>query len=117
MATPLGRLPVWMRQSTLVPAVFRMLSLPVAGSRLARNTWFPPRLTIRNVSPARLASMATMVVAKRPVEAGGRRGGLHVDLLVEILGLHLYQGTRVDSVDESLHVRSFINSLRRRCST
>ena len=38
MATPLGRLPVWRRQSTLSPAVFRMLSWPVAGStRWARN--------------------------------------------------------------------------------
>src|SRR4029434_39229 len=72
MATPLGRLPVWMRQSTLSPAAFRMLSAPVAGSALvARTTWLPPRLTIRNVSPAKLASMATTSLRKVLSRLGG----------------------------------------------
>src|SRR5262245_46865791 len=72
MATPLGRLPVWRRQSTRSAAAFRMSSWPVAGSAsLARNTWLPPRLTIRNVSPARLASMATMSFANVLSRLGG----------------------------------------------
>ena len=115
MATPLGRLPVWMRQSTLVPAAFRMLSLPVAGSAsLARNTWLPPRLTIRNVSPVEVGIDGHDVVAERPVETGGRRGGLHGDLQFRLTFSPTATSARavgVHGVDERLHVH--VEYLRR----
>src|SRR4029450_8179784 len=112
MATPLGRLPVWRRQSTLSPAAFRMLSWPVAGSAsLARITWLPPRLTIRNVSPAALASMCTMSLPNVLLRLGGGGGGgglladLNVQVPVRKSGPHFQQGRSVHDVDESLHVR------------
>ena len=61
-----------MRQST--PVSGRIQDIELAGSRItsvARNTWLPPRLTIRNLSPARLASMATMSLAKVRSRLGG----------------------------------------------
>ena len=41
------------------------------GFELARNTWLPPRLTITNLSPARLASMCTMSLPNVLSRLGG----------------------------------------------
>ena len=73
-----------MRQSTAVFGRVQDVEFVRVVSSLARNTWLPPRLTIRNVSPAALPSMATMSLRERPVETGRRRGGLHRDLLVQV---------------------------------
>ena len=95
MATPLGRLPVWTRQSTLFPAAFRMLSSPDDGSRVARNTWLPPRLTITNLLPARLASMATMSLPNVLSRLGGGAAVSTSICLFRFWASHLKQGTGV----------------------
>ena len=53
------------------------------------------------------------VVAERPVETGGRRGGLHGDLpvQVDVFLRHLSQRIGIHRVDESLYVR--VEYLRR----
>ena len=113
MATPLGRLPVWMRQSTLVSG--RVQDIELAGRRIefgAEHLVAAPADDQERVAGG-VAIDGHDVVAERPVETGGRRGGLHGDLLVQVdvFGRHLRQGIGVHSVDESLYVH--VEYLRR----
>ena len=109
-----------MRQSTLVPAAFRMLSLP-SGSSVGAEHLVAAPADDQELVAGEIGIDGHDVVAERPVEAGGRRGGLHVDLLVQVDGLvhDLGQRTGVHGVDESLHVHvepSPVARAGRRCS-
>ena len=73
-----------MRQSTPVPAAFRMLSC--AGRRIefgAQHLVAAPADDQERVA-GEVGIDGHDVVAERLVEAGGRRGRLHGDLLVQV---------------------------------
>ena len=96
MATPLGRLPVWTRQSTLVFGRVQDVELAVRIECGAEHLVAAPADDQERVA-SEVGIDGHDVVAERPVETGRRQGDVSiVDLLVQVdvFGHHLSQGTR-----------------------
>ena len=80
MTTPLGRLPVWRRH----PLRFRRIQdVELAGRRpVGAQDIIAAAADDQELVAGAVGIDGHDVVAERPVEAGGRRGGLYGDLLV-----------------------------------